>query len=99
MYKVQPTWCSWIVCFPIYVTHIAYEADHPSSQGRFSYQYSVSDVCSAIGLHGIHLYVISKHFYNSETMIDVSIIRVRVWKKLSWAANFVDNAIVPDIPL
>ena len=32
-------------------------------------------------------------------MIDVSIIRVRVWKKLSWAANFVDNAIVPDIPL
>ena len=39
-------------------------------------------------------YVISKQFYNSETMIDVSIIRVRVWKELSWAANF-----VPDLPL
>ena len=44
-------------------------------------------------------YVISKHFHNSETMIDVSIIRVRVWKEISWAANFVDNAIVPDLPL
>ena len=44
-------------------------------------------------------YVISKQFHNSETMIDVSIIRVRVWKELSWAANFVDNAIVPDLPL
>ena len=32
-------------------------------------------------------------------MIDVSIISVRVWKELSWAANFVDNAIVPDLPL
>ena len=44
-------------------------------------------------------YVISKQFYNSDAMIDVSIIRVRVWKELSWAANFVDNAIVPDLPL
>ena len=44
-------------------------------------------------------YVISKQFHNSETMIDVSIIRVRVWKELSWAANFVDNAIVSDLPL
>ena len=32
-------------------------------------------------------------------MVDVSIIRVRVWKELSWAANFVDNTIVPDLPL
>ena len=32
-------------------------------------------------------------------MIDVSIIRVRVWKELSWAANFVDNTIAPDLPL
>ena len=39
-------------------------------------------------------YVISKQFHNSETMVDVAIIRVRVWKELSWAANFVDNAIV-----
>ena len=44
-------------------------------------------------------YVISKQFHNSDTMVDVSIIRVRVWKELSWAANFVDNAIVPDLPL
>ena len=44
-------------------------------------------------------YVISKQFHNSETMIDVSIIRVRVWKELSWAANFVDNDIVLDLPL
>ena len=44
-------------------------------------------------------YIISKQFHNSETMIDVSIIRVRVWKEVSWAANFVDNAIVPDLPL
>ena len=39
-------------------------------------------------------YVISKQFHNSETMVDLSIIRIRVWKELSWAANFVDNAIV-----
>ena len=32
-------------------------------------------------------------------MVDVSIIRVRVWKELSWAANFVDNTIVPDLSL
>ena len=32
-------------------------------------------------------------------MIDVSIIRVRVWRELSWAATFVDNAIVPDLPI
>ena len=32
-------------------------------------------------------------------MVDLAIIRVRVWKELSWAANFVDNAIVPDLPL
>ena len=44
-------------------------------------------------------YVISKQYQNSDTMVDVSIIRVRVWKELSWAANFVDNAIVPDLPL
>ena len=44
-------------------------------------------------------YFISKQYHNSETMIDVSIIRVRVWKELSWAANFVDNANVPDLPL
>ena len=44
-------------------------------------------------------YVISKRFHNSETMIDMSIIRVRVWKELSWAANFVDNTIVPILPL
>ena len=43
-------------------------------------------------------YVISKQHHNSDTMVDVSIIRVRVWKDLSWAANFVDNAIVPDLP-
>ena len=39
-------------------------------------------------------YVISKQYHNSDTMVDVSIIRVRVWKEVSWAANFVDNAIV-----
>ena len=39
-------------------------------------------------------YVISKQFHNSET-----IIRVRVRKELSWAANFVDNTIAPDLPL
>ena len=44
-------------------------------------------------------YVISKQFHNSETMIDVYIILFRVWKDLSWAANFVDNAIVPDLSL
>ena len=44
-------------------------------------------------------YVISKQFNNSEIIIDVSIIRVRVWKELSWAADFVDNTIVPDLPL
>ena len=44
-------------------------------------------------------YVISKQYHNSDTMIDVSIIRVLVWKELSWAANFADNAIVPDLPL
>ena len=44
-------------------------------------------------------YVISKQYHNSETMVDVYIIRVRVWKELSWAANFVDNAIVSDLPL
>ena len=33
-------------------------------------------------------YVISKQFHNSETMVDVAIIRVRVWKELSWAAYF-----------
>ena len=43
-------------------------------------------------------YVISNQFHNSETMVDVPIIRVRVWKELGWAANFVDNAIVPDLP-
>ena len=32
-------------------------------------------------------------------MDDVSIIRIRVWKELSWAANFVDDAIVPDLLL
>ena len=32
-------------------------------------------------------------------MVDVSIIRARVWKELSWAANFVDNTIVSDLPL
>ena len=36
---------------------------------------------------------------SSDTMVDVSIIRVRVWKELSWAANFVDDAIVPDLLL
>ena len=44
-------------------------------------------------------YVINKQFHDSDTMIDVSIIRVRVWKELRWAANFMDNAIVPDLPL
>ena len=44
-------------------------------------------------------YVISKQYHNSDTMVDVSIIRVAVWKELSWAANSVDNAIVPDLPL
>ena len=44
-------------------------------------------------------YVISKQYHHSDTMVDVSIIRVRVWKELSWAANFVDNAIVPNLPL
>ena len=32
-------------------------------------------------------------------MVIVSIIRVRVWKELSWAENFVDNTIVPDLPI
>ena len=32
-------------------------------------------------------------------MVDLAIIRIRVWKEHSWAANFVDNAIVPDLPL
>ena len=44
-------------------------------------------------------YVINKQFYNDHTMVDVSIIRARVWEELSWAANFVDNTIVPDLPL
>ena len=44
-------------------------------------------------------YVISKQYHNSDTMVDVFIIRVRVWKELSWAAIFVDNANVPDLPL
>ena len=44
-------------------------------------------------------YVISKQYHNDHTMDDVSIIRIRVWKELSWAANFVDNTIVPDLPL
>ena len=48
-------------------------------------------------------YVISKQFHISDDdvsiMIDVSIISVRAWKKLSWAANFLDNAIVLDLPL
>ena len=29
--NVQPTWSSWVVCIAIYVTHIAYYADHPYS--------------------------------------------------------------------
>ena len=41
-------------------------------------------------------YVISKQYHNSDTMVDASSIRVRVWKELSWASNFVDNASVPD---
>ena len=44
-------------------------------------------------------YVISKQYHNDHTMVDVSIIRARVWKELSWAANFVDNTIVPDLLL
>ena len=44
-------------------------------------------------------YVINKQFHNDHTMVDVSIIRARVWEELSWAANFVDNTIVPDLPL
>ena len=32
-------------------------------------------------------------------MVDLSIIRIRVWKEVSSAANFVDNAIVPDLPI
>ena len=32
-------------------------------------------------------------------MVDVSIIRIRVWKELSWAAIFVDSTIAPDLPL
>ena len=44
-------------------------------------------------------YVISKQYHNDHTMVDVSIIHVRVWKEFSWAANFVDNTIVPDLPL
>ena len=44
-------------------------------------------------------YVISKLCHNDHTMVDVSIIRVCVWKELSWADNFVDNTIVPDLPL
>ena len=44
-------------------------------------------------------YVISKQYHNDHTMDDVSIIRIRVWKEVSWAANFVDNTIVPDLPL
>ena len=44
-------------------------------------------------------YVISKQYHNDHTIVDVSIIRVRVWKELSWAANFVNNTIVPELPL
>ena len=44
-------------------------------------------------------YFNSKQYHNSDTIFDVSIIRVCVWKELSWAANFVDNTIVPDLPL
>ena len=44
-------------------------------------------------------YVISKQFHFNLTMVDVSIIRARVWKELSWAANFMDNSIVQDLPL
>ena len=44
-------------------------------------------------------YVISKQYHADHTMADVSIIHVRVWKKLSWAANFVDNTIVPYLQL
>ena len=44
-------------------------------------------------------YVISKQFHNSETMVDLAIIRIRVWKEVCWAANFVENAIIPDLPL
>ena len=35
-------------------------------------------------------YVINKQFHNSETMVDLAIIRIRVWKEVSWAAYFVD---------
>ena len=45
------------------------------------------------------LFVISKQFHNDHTMVDVSIIRACVWEEFSWAANFVDNTIVPDLPL
>ena len=44
-------------------------------------------------------YVTSKQFHNDLTMVDMSIIRARVWKELSWAANFVDSMIVLDLPL
>ena len=44
-------------------------------------------------------YVISQKFLDDLTMVDVSIIRARVWKELSWAANFVDNTVVPDLLL
>ena len=44
-------------------------------------------------------YVISKQYHNDHTMADMSIIRVCVWKELSWAAHFVDNTIIPDLPL
>ena len=44
-------------------------------------------------------YVISERYHNDHTMVDVSIIRVRVWKELSWAANFVDNTIAPNLSL
>ena len=56
-------------------------------------------MCSATGLHGIHIVCYQQAISQWRYHVDVSIIRVRVWKEPSWAANFVDNAIVPDLPL
>ena len=82
-----------------YVTHIAYEADHRLRKDAAPMNTAFLMCAVLLDSMAYISYVISKQFHNSETMIDVSIIRGRVWKEVSWAPNFVDNANVPDIPL
>ena len=44
-------------------------------------------------------YVLSRQFHNDEITVDISTIRIRVWRELQWAFNFVHNSIVEDLPL